>query len=185
MPQDAEDSDTTGFGYFAGTETEEEDIEEVAEHSRMYNQKEAASRVFYPVCVGEVLNERYLIGHKIGHGGFSTVWLAHDLERKTDVALKNMASGKSGELEIQMQKKILQRVQDTSHLVTYLTTFSLVGDKCSSHRVLVFPWRGDCLDDLRVKKMTMTTRMSAARQLLEALESLHKAGIVHRGKTPI
>ncbi|KOS43244.1 hypothetical protein ACN38_g5868 [Penicillium nordicum] len=28
--------------------------------------------------------------------------------------------------------------------------------------------------------MSMTTRMSAARQLLEALENLHEAGIVHR-----
>jgi serine/threonine protein kinase len=30
--------------------------------------------------------------------------------------------------------------------------------------------------------MPMATRMSAAKQLLEALESLHKAGIVHRGE---
>lgn len=180
IPQYPEGSDTADLGYFAGTETEEEDIEEIAEPFHMYNKKEA-SRVFYPVCIGEVLDKRYCITHKLGHGGFSTVWLARDLENKTDVALKIMASGKSRELEVQMQEEILQSVQNISHLVTYLATFSLCGDGCK-HQVLVFPWQGDCLDDLRVQMMSMTTRMSAARQLLEVLESLHNAGIVHRGK---
>lgn len=89
--QDSEDSDMSDLGYFAGTETDEEDIEEVAEPFHRYNKKEA-SRVFYPVCIGEVLDKRYRIEHKIGHGGFSTVWLARDLKNKTDVALKILAS---------------------------------------------------------------------------------------------
>lgn len=66
-------------------------------------------------------------------------------------------------------------------LVTCLATFSLRGNECD-HRVLVFPLLGQCLYDLEVRKKSMSTRMSAARQLLEALKSLHKAGIVHRGK---
>ncbi|KAK2786742.1 hypothetical protein FQN53_006218 [Emmonsiellopsis sp. PD_33] len=173
------DTDTTDLGSFASTETEEEDIEELAEPFYKYSKKDT-SRVFCPICIGEVLNKRYCIEHKLGHGGFATVWLAHDLETGTDVALKIMASGKSGELEVRMQEEIMQSVQDISHLVTYLATFSLSGEDGCDHRVLVFPWRGDCLDTLRVKKMSMATRMSAARQLLEALESLHNAGIVHR-----
>ncbi|KAK2798275.1 hypothetical protein FQN50_008880 [Emmonsiellopsis sp. PD_5] len=182
IPQVSEDSDDTAdLGSFASTETDEEDIEELAEPFYKYNKRDS-SRVFYPICIGEVLNKRYCIEHKLGHGGFATVWLAHDLETGTDVALKIMASGKSGELEVQMQEEIMRSVQDTSHLVTYLATFSLCGEDGCDHRVLVLPWRGDCLDDLRVKKMSMTIRMSAARQLLEALESLHNAGIVHRGK---
>jgi len=49
-----------------------------------------------------------MVEHKIGFGGFSTVWMAYDL-----------------------QDKIIQDVQDSSHLVTYLTTFLLPrpGDK--------------------------------------------------------
>lgn len=38
-----------------------------------------ASR-YYPVCIGEVLRDRYQIVGKLGFGASSTVWLARDLE---------------------------------------------------------------------------------------------------------
>ncbi|EEH22255.2 CMGC protein kinase [Paracoccidioides brasiliensis Pb03] len=166
------------FGDFVSTEDEEFDLEEVAEPWQKYDIKKTP-HVFYPICVGEVLNERYLIEHKIGSGGFSTVWMAHDLQDKRDVALKVMSSGEWEKNEIRMQDEILQNVQDTSHLVTYLATFLLPGNNCH-HRVLVFPLLGPCLYPIILRKMSMATRMSAAKQLLEALENLHKAGIVHR-----
>ncbi|PGH13958.1 serine/threonine protein kinase [Helicocarpus griseus UAMH5409] len=124
----------------------------------------------------QILATRYLIEHKLDAGGFSTVWMAHDLQERKDVALKVMISGQE-DGEICIQDLILQTVPDTSHLVTYLTTFLLPG---TNHRVLVFPLRGPCLDYITIKDMSMATRMSAAKQLLEALENLHRAGIVHR-----
>ncbi|QSS59690.1 DUF221 domain-containing protein [Histoplasma capsulatum] len=81
-----------------------------------------------------------------------------------------------------MQEEIRKNVQDTSHLVTSLATSTLpVPAGKSSHRVLVFPLRGRSLGSMHVNRiLPMSTRMSAARQLLKALESLHSAGIVHR-----
>ncbi|PGH17442.1 serine/threonine protein kinase [Polytolypa hystricis UAMH7299] len=176
--QSSKNNDTADLGYFASTEVEDDELEEnVEDWSRYYKKK--TSRLFYPICVGDVLDKRYCIEHKLGHGGFATVWLAYDIQNKQNVALKILAAGE-GEHEIQMHEEILQSVQDTSRLVTCLATFSLPGDNNCNHQVLVLPWRGGCLDDLRIKKMSMTARMSAAKQLLEALESLHKAGIVHR-----
>lgn len=139
--------------------------------------------VFYPVCLGEVLNARYLIEHKLGFGGGSTVWIAHDLQDKKNVALKVMALGEWSDNETRMQDEIIHNVKDTSHLVTYLGTFLVPGNQCH-HRVLVFPLMGPCLSPLMLNKskMSMATRMSAARQLLETVENLHNAGIVHRGK---
>ncbi|KAH6960050.1 hypothetical protein BKA56DRAFT_454470, partial [Ilyonectria sp. MPI-CAGE-AT-0026] len=61
----------------------EGDIEEVSEPSGRYEEG-----LYYPVCIGEVLLSRYCIQHKLGHGGFSTVWMAHGLLSKKDVALK-------------------------------------------------------------------------------------------------
>lgn len=108
--------------------------------------------------------------------------MAYDLQTERDVALKVMASGDSGQHESYMQDEILQSVQDTSRLVTSLATFSLPGSN-TSHQVLVLPLMGPHLNSFHVlKKYSMPTRMSAARQLLEALESLHKGGIVHRGE---
>lgn len=108
--------------------------------------------------------------------------MAHDFQTGRDVALKVMESGDSGKHESYMQDEICQSVQDTSHLVVSLATFSLSGSN-TSHRVLVLPLMGPHLDSFHVlEKYSMPTRMSAVRQLLEALESLHEGGIVHCGE---
>ena len=174
-------NDTADFGDLAKAEREESNIEEVAEP--WYSYDEEAKHIFYPVRLGEVLNERYLVEHKVGFGGFSTVWMAYDLQDKRDVALKVMCLGDWAETELQMQDKIIQDVLDTSHLVTYLATFLVprAGGE-GHHRVLVFPLIGPSLCWQVLKKRSIATRMSAARQLLETLKDLHEAGIVHRGE---
>jgi hypothetical protein len=62
--------------------------------------------VFYPICLGEALNDRYLVEHKLGFGGGSTVWMAHDLIDKQDVAVKVMSSWPWAEDEVRMQREI-------------------------------------------------------------------------------
>lgn len=37
---------------------------------------------FYPIKLGQVLNKRYQVTTKLGHGANSTVWLARDLNRQ-------------------------------------------------------------------------------------------------------
>lgn len=148
----------------------------------MYDAEEDPT-LFSPIDLGEVLNERYLIEHKLGFGGSSTVWMAHDLQDQRDVALKVMAIGEWGDNETRIQDEIIQNVQDTSHLITYSATFLLSrpGNK-SHHRVLVCPLMGPCIYPIGLDNVPMASHMSAARQLLESLENLHQAGIVHRGK---
>ncbi|CAI7611641.1 unnamed protein product [Penicillium glandicola] len=169
------------FGDFVSNEDEEIDVEELAEPWSNYA-SEDNTRVFYPIQLGELLNERYLIEHKLGYGGFSTVWMAHDLQERTDVALKVMSQGGWDENETRIQAEIKRRVQDKSHLAVYLNTFLLpCGSKNDTyHRVLVLPLIGPCISWHILTKSSMAARMSAAQQLLKALESLHKVGIVHR-----
>ncbi|OAX79303.1 serine/threonine protein kinase [Emergomyces africanus] len=160
-PQDLKADKTAGFG-------DEYDLN-------------GTPHVFYPLYLGEVLDERYLVEHKIGFGGFSTVWMAHDLKTKRDVALKIFSLGEWGEHETHMQNEILQNVQDTSNLVTCSATFLLPsGSSKSYHRVLVLPLLGPCITSLILDRMALAIRMSAAKQLLEALERIHQAGIIHR-----
>ena len=137
------------------------------------------SGLLYPICIGEVLKNTYRIEHKLGHGDFSTVWLARDTKKKRDVALKILAPGSDNEYT--MQKEIRRTVQDTPYLVTYLTTFSLTGHS-GNHRVLVFPMRGPNFDSVMMNQISMANRMSAAWQLLKALECLHSAKIVHHSE---
>ncbi|KAJ5985558.1 hypothetical protein N7522_012754 [Penicillium canescens] len=170
--------DPEDFGDFARNSRERCRIN--AEPEDNYDPKDNP-HVFYPICVGEVLNERYRVENKLGHGGSSTVWMAYDLQDETDVALKIMCSGESGESEISIHGEITRNVQDPSHLVTCLATFLLPGNECD-HRVLVLPLRGPSMDFYYRDRIPFASRISAAKQLLMAVESLHKAGIVHRGE---
>ncbi|KAJ5789064.1 uncharacterized protein N7518_006075 [Penicillium psychrosexuale] len=69
LPDDISDSD---FGDFVSTENDELDLEAISEPWHKYDIKETPN-VFYPIYLGEVLNERYLVEHKLGFGGGSTV----------------------------------------------------------------------------------------------------------------
>jgi hypothetical protein len=173
---------TTDFGDFVNDEDEELDLEELVEPWHRYK-IEDNPYVLYPIRLGEVLNERYLVEHKLGFGGGSTVWMAFDQQDKRNVALKVMALGQWGDNEIRIQDEIIKTVQDTSRLVIYTATFFLPRDDQSYHRVLVFPMKGPSICTISLKRTSMAFRMSAARQLLETVASLHKAGIIHRGES--
>lgn len=56
MPQCPEDSDMADLGYFASTEQEEDDIDELAEPLEKYDIQKTPC-VFYPIRIGEVLNQ--------------------------------------------------------------------------------------------------------------------------------
>jgi protein kinase-like protein len=173
-----QDSGPVDYGDFMSLR-EESVVEECVEAVPYYDRG-----LYYPICIVDVLVQRYRIEHKLGHGGFSTVWLARDIREEKDVALKIMIPGNAGEDEYNMQTEIIRALQDTSNFLTYLETFFLPG-RHRDHRVLVFPVRGPniryCLEEMP-EQLPVATRMSAARQLLKALERLHSAGIVHQGE---
>ncbi|KAI1025267.1 hypothetical protein LB504_010047 [Fusarium proliferatum] len=100
------------WGDFIGSDDEGE-VKDVCKPIKRYEEG-----LYYPVCIGEVLIDRYRIEHKLGHSGFSTVWMAHN---------------------------ILNNNNDTSRLLTYLDTFLLPGTPQIYHRVLVFPLLGPSL----------------------------------------
>ncbi|EFY84853.1 kinase domain-containing protein [Metarhizium acridum CQMa 102] len=166
-----EDGKPNDFGSFVSSDDEIE-IEEMCEPIERY-----ANGIYYPICIGDVLAGTYRVIHKLGWGGFSTVWMAHDLKRQKLVALKIGIPGDTGERELNMQREILHRVKDTSRYLTFLDTFSVPGMN-GTHLVMVFPVRGPSLHNY-MRDLEVKTRMIAAKQLLLALESLHDAGIVH------
>lgn len=168
---------------------DELDVEDVSEPLDRYTQG-----LYYPLSIGEVLNSTYQIVHKLGWGGFSTVWMARHVESHKMVALKiiiprGVEGSEPGaketndleERELEMQQEILRSVADTSHLLTLIDTFSLPSPK-GSHTVLVFPVRGPNLR-YDFSPLPVRDRMRAAKQLLQALKSLHEADIIVRGKT--
>ena len=150
------------------------ELEEYAEPVERYD-----DCLYYPIRIGETLDREYRVEHKLGHGGFSTVWMAHEIRKKRDVALKIMSPGEAGEHELYMQDQIFHHVPNTYNLLMYEATFTLRGPR-GHHRVLLFPMRGPSLAS-RLRQASMASRMSVAYQLLKTLASLHHSQIVHCG----
>ncbi|KAH7219779.1 kinase domain-containing protein [Fusarium oxysporum] len=162
---------TTDCGDFVDSEDEHE-FDEVAEDPELYTRGS-----YYPTYIGDVLANRYRIDHKLGHGGFSVVWMAYDMHAKRHVALKIMVPGDSGEREYHIQNEIINAVPDTSRLLIHHGTFSVPGSR-GHHRVLVLPLQGPNLRD-HAREKSIAARMLAAKQLLQALKALHDGGIIH------
>ncbi|KAL4963729.1 uncharacterized protein BDV14DRAFT_82319 [Aspergillus stella-maris] len=93
------------FGDFVQDDDEVMELEYLTEPWSDYDINET-DKVFYPISLGEELNQRYLIEHKLGTGGGSTVWMAYDRLDKKEVALKIMASGSWADNEIRMHDVI-------------------------------------------------------------------------------
>lgn len=177
MTTGSDDADCASmWGDFVDSDDEGE-VEDECEPAERYDEG-----LYFPVCIGEVLANRYRIEHKLGHGGFSTVWMAHDMNSEDDVALKIMTPGPSGEREYAAQDLIASTVQDTSRLLMYRETFLLEAPK-TQHRVLVFPLMGPNLRTY-ARSMPTAVRMASAKQLLQAIKALHDGGVVHRGILP-
>ncbi|KAJ5918377.1 hypothetical protein N7454_010752 [Penicillium verhagenii] len=173
-------AEDTEFGDFVKDIEEEADVEFESEPWGTYAASET-TELFYPVYIGELLNGRYLVEHKLGHGGFSTVWMAHDFHDEKDVALKVLSLGGYDTNETRIQTEILQHIQERSHLLVALDTFALPREDIATfHTIHVLPLMGPTLSWNVMQGMSMTTRMSAALQLLKALKALHEVGIVHR-----
>jgi hypothetical protein len=170
---DTTDSDSI-WGDFVSSDDEVE-VEDASEPVEQYEQE-----LYYPICIGDVLEDRYRIEHKLGHGGFSTVWMAHDMLNNEDVALKIMTAGDSGEKEYAAQNEIISDVQDISRLLIYRDAFLLSGAPNRHHRVLAFPLQGPNLQTY-ARLMPTATRRSSAKQLLQAIKALHDGGVIHRG----
>ena len=90
-----QDSSAFDYGDFVGSD-EECEIEEVAEPLDRYYK--GLQGLYYPIRIGQVLDQTYRIEHKLGHGGFSTVCAAYDMKNKRNLALKIIVPGNVGEM---------------------------------------------------------------------------------------
>ncbi|KAM3471613.1 hypothetical protein MY5147_005752 [Beauveria neobassiana] len=60
---------------------------------------------YHPITIGDILNKRYTIVDKLGYGGYSTVWVARDMQQEKYIALK-IGVAKSRMHEISIMKSL-------------------------------------------------------------------------------
>ncbi|RYP42677.1 hypothetical protein DL767_000046 [Monosporascus sp. MG133] len=145
---------------------------------------------FHPVDIGDVLNNRFEVIHKLGCGGFGIVWLCHDRDFKKWRAVKILTADLSAEssnrelntwayLRDQASGEELER----NHIGVALEHFYIEGPN-GRHLCFVTPVLGCSVSRWRSmlnceEESTMVASRNICRQVAKGLRFLHSKGIAH------
>lgn len=145
---------------------------------------------YHPIVIGDTFQKgRYKIAHKLGFGGYSTIWLARDNTLDRYVSLKVSVASESSK---NTEANILGQLQsvDTLHpgqrfIPHLLDAFSIEGPN-GRHTCLVQEAAGCSVaaskeDSVNFMFPTETAR-SIAAQLIMGVAYLHSRGICHGGR---
>ncbi|KAG6181738.1 hypothetical protein E4U10_007177 [Claviceps purpurea] len=143
---------------------------------------------YHPVHIDDRLNERYRIVDKLGHGSFSTVWLAVDEQTTKYVAIKVGTSG-ADRVEIDVlshmaQSPLSDNIRETNRfLISPIFDHFEISGPNGTHPCLVTPPARCSLRDVKEELCSGFFQLDVARslaaQLVMALSLLHKRGYAH------
>ncbi len=135
---------------------------------------------------------RYLLGKKLGAGGFGVVFRAHDTSLDREVALKFLHPEHTA--TPQMLSRFLQEARSAAKIahpgiVTVYECGQIAGTGTSadgSAYIAMELLQGESLTDrlARCGRLDPPAAMEITRQVASALEAAHRAGIVHRDLKP-
>ena len=148
----------------------------------------------HPVHLGDVLANKYRVVHKLGWGGFSTVWLTRNLMDSSIKAVKILtaeASRNDRELEImrQLRRRPLE-VSECPGIVSLLDQFKIAGPN-GIHHCTVTDVAGPTIahlsdssgGPLSTRRLKGNLAQKSAKEVAEAVRFLHDSGLGHGGKS--
>jgi serine/threonine-protein kinase SRPK3 len=143
---------------------------------------------YHPVHVGDIYdNGRYKVTHKLGSGGFSTVWLAHDTVASRLVALKILvAAADPDSQEVRTLRVISHSAHDhpgKRHISNLLDEFALES-RNGTHKCLVLEVEGDSVEEYvyATKRLSAKQAWTISKQITLVLDHLHTLRICHGGE---
>ncbi|KAI1428684.1 kinase-like protein [Xylaria sp. FL1777] len=169
-----------------------EDAQDILPHESL---EKYTAGGFHPVNLGDTFRDgRYTIRHKLGFGGFATVWLAHDQETPQWVSIKvKSAAVSTKDLDQDQEITILKQLdkcytesaqRQSMPFVRLVDCFHHTGPN-GTHNCLVTELLGPPLSsilecyDWRGQTIQPDTMLRASCQLLDAIAFLHQAGFAH------
>jgi len=151
----------------------------------------------FPPVTGSIVTTgmqvgRYLLGKKLGTGGFGVVFRAHDTSLDREVALKFLHAEHTA--TPQMLSRFLQEARSAAKIahpgiVTVFECGQITGTNSPADGAAYIAMellQGESLTDrlARCGRLDPPAAMEIARQVAAALEAAHRAGIVHRDLKP-
>ncbi|KAK9319816.1 kinase-like domain-containing protein [Lipomyces orientalis] len=146
---------------------------------------------FHPVSIGDSFSRgRYRVIHKLGFGGFSTVWLARDGQSHRLVSLKIITAEASNTCD---EMRILQYLKQSAichpacdHILSVLDHFTIEGPN-GFHTCLVSPFAGPSLAQITYtpgqpagsRRLRGALARKFARQVTLTVGYLHSRGVAH------
>jgi serine/threonine protein kinase len=134
------------------------------------------------IGIGELLKERYRLERTLGHGGMAAVWLGHDEVLERQVAVKVLSD------TIASDPGFVARFRREARTAAGLSHPNLVGvydySEEGERPYLVMQFvPGETLAS-RLERGGGIDCDKLARELLEALDHIHRVGILHRDIKP-
>lgn len=136
----------------------------------------------HPINLGDILSNKYKVIHKLGHGGFATIWLARILQENQYVAIKVLSANAPVE-----DLKFLTYLRDHGgkhpNIISLQEAFRVQGPN-GLHQCLVFDSVGPSLKQITdgQHRLSKHIALNAARKIAEGLAHLHSTGIGHGGE---
>ncbi len=135
--------------------------------------------------IGKVLAERYELIEKIAEGGMARVYRGRDLLLKRTVAIKMLKDQMTGDAAfIRRFEREAQSAAALSH--PHIVNIYDVGEQDGNYYMIMEYVDGINLKQYIREKGRLSVHEAAriSRQIAEALEQAHKAGVVHRDIKP-
>lgn len=144
---------------------------------------------YHPISIGDCLNDRYDVVHKLGFGTYSTTWLSRDRKTAKYVAIK-IATAESDIPESNILNALAhpdpsdERHPGKSLIARILDMFSIDGPN-GRHRCLVsepgMMTIAQAKDASYTRLFNLPVARAIAAQVIQAVDFLHHRGIVHAG----
>uniref|UniRef100_A0A8C2ZSX2 Tau tubulin kinase 2b n=1 Tax=Cyclopterus lumpus TaxID=8103 RepID=A0A8C2ZSX2_CYCLU len=134
------------------------------------------------LSVADVVRDRWKVTRKIGGGGFGEIYEVLDQLSQATVALK-VESAQQPKQVLKMEVAVLKKLQGKDHVCRFVGC-----GRNDRFNYVVMELQGRNLADLRRTMargiFSVSTTLRLGKQILEAIESIHSVGFLHRDIKP-
>ncbi len=127
---------------------------------------------------------RYCLERVLGTGGMASVWLARDVQLDREVAVKVLADVLALDPDYVSRFEREARVAANLSHPHLVRVFDFSGDGVRPYLVMEYVPGGSLADRLRDPQRATWDAEVLARELLDALGYVHRAGVIHRDIKP-